>query len=358
MNFPDNLLQDVGESVPGAVAAVLKHNELAYLSSSGAAIWATQTQIRKDSVVHLGSCTKAMTAILICQLIDRKMLSFDTKISDVFASQLSSSSSVTIRQLLNHTSGMVENLDWWLIDKMYNNSMQKIRLQRLEVLLMVLRDPKYIHLSTKSYQYSNVGYVVLGAVIEKLLNVSWEEASQTLIFNPLNMTSAGFGPPADVKGHIQNTIGVRFSPTDVDNPPVMGPAGRVHCSIPDWSKFISEVLHLSRASLGLETDVMHVDRLGVSVNTFQVLLSLSNPAVTYSGGWIIADRSWAGGYCLTHSGSNTAWFATVWIAPHQDTAYLVAINAGGSEASMMANDIVTRLIKKSPPIRNDKCIIQ
>ncbi len=58
-------------------------------------------------------------------------------------------------------------------------------------------------------------------------------------------------------------------------------------------------------------------------------------------GWVVLDNQpWTGGPALTHSGSNTMWFAVVWLAPAKDFAVLVACN----QAAAACNDAVLALI--------------
>ena len=56
------------------------------------------------------------------------------------------------------------------------------------------------------------------------------------------------------------------------------------------------------------------------------------PGLDYAGGWIAVQRTWAGGRALNHSGSNTLWFATVWLAPARNLAFIVATNEGGKNS--------------------------
>ncbi len=57
------------------------------------------------------------------------------------------------------------------------------------------------------------------------------------------------------------------------------------------------------------------------------------------------ERSWANGLALNHSGSNTAWYATIWIAPVRDFAILVATNLGGDTGFKANDQAVTELLK-------------
>ncbi len=66
----------------------------------------------------------------------------------------------------------------------------------------------------------------------------------------------------------------------------------------------------------------------------------------YAKGWIVTERGWAGGTALTHGGSNTLWFATVWLAPEKDMAFFAVTNAGGDSAFKAVDEAVGALIKR------------
>jgi CubicO group peptidase (beta-lactamase class C family) len=178
--------------------------------------------------------------------------------------------------------------------------------------------------------YSNVGYVVLGAIIEKLRAKPWEDVIREKLFDPLGMSSAGFGPPGERDkidqpwGH-QLLLGA-VAPTYSDNRPVMGPAGRVHCSIRDWGKFISLYLDAAQGRPRL-----------VSARMFSELTD-PGPGGDYAGGWMITQRDWGGGTVLTHAGSNGMWFCVAWVAPRRGFALLSAVNIGGDDAAQACDE--------------------
>jgi hypothetical protein len=119
----------------------------------------------------------------------------------------------------------------------------------------------------------------------------------------------------------------------VDNPPVLGPAGTVHCSIQDWSKFIADQLRGERGNGALlkpdTYKTLHTPRFGGN----------------YAFGWGVASRRWAGGVTLTHSGSNTMNFCVVWIAPLRDFAVLAVTNQGDRAAQEATDEAVSALIR-------------
>ena len=154
-----------------------------------------------------------------------------------------------------------------------------------------------------------------------------------LLFGPLGMKSAGFGPPGTREtirepwGHAR--IEGRWSAGQFDNAPALGPAGRVHCSISDWARFLSCYLP-EGPSMGLDETTRR---------------KMVSPEGNYAGGWIIDRRAWAKGIVLTHSGSNTMWFAVVWVAPALDRAFAVVTNSHDKVSRNICDRVVGRLIK-------------
>src|ERR1035441_9720162 len=107
------------------------------------------------------------------------------------------------------------------------------------------------------YEYSNLGYAIAGAITEKITGKSWEQAMRDEVFGPLGMKSVGFGgtgTPGHVDqpwGHYKDGQPVFGNGPSVDNPPVLSPAGRVHCTIQDWARFIADQLRGARGEPAL-----------------------------------------------------------------------------------------------------------
>ena len=180
------------------------------------------------------------------------------------------------------------------------------------------------------YLYSNLGYMVAGAMAEKLTGESWEDLMQARLFAPLDITTAGFGPPGTPGavdqpwGHYPNAMGI-WTPVQYDNPAAVGPAGTVHISIADWAKFIALWLPGQTPAI-----------LGRSV-----LDELLVPdADDYAAGWNVVQREWADGMAIWHDGSNGVWRTVLWIAPERGIAYVAAANA----SDILANDDIFRVL--------------
>ena len=118
----------------------------------------------------------------------------------------------------------------------------------------------------------------------------------------------------------------------VDNPPVMGPAGRVHCTLQDWSCFVADQLRGARGAPAM-----------LKASSYS---TLHTPPFEgdYALGWIVTERDWAGGVALNHTGSNTMNYANVWVAPNRNFAVLVCINQGGDAAFKASDAAASALI--------------
>jgi len=322
--------------LPGLVGAIVVGDRTVAIGAVGIRKVGAPEPMTAGDLIHLGSDTKAMTATLIGKLFESNRLSEKDTMADVFAelrpSMNSEMAKATVAQLLEHTAGLPGNVDWWAIDRTKKSLSAQRRMVVEEVLAKAPVNPP----GTK-YEYSNVGFVILGAILEQKTGKPWEELIANELFKPLGMTTAGFGPPG-TPGKVDQPWGHaikngKLEPLQFDNAPLMDPAGRVHCSISDWGKFVSLYLDPERQK--------------PAVLTAKTIRELTTPGPigTYAGGWIIAKRSWAGGTALTHAGSNTMWYCVVWAAPNRHFAVLSATNVAGQEASKACDDASAALIK-------------
>jgi CubicO group peptidase (beta-lactamase class C family) len=320
--------------LPGLVGAIIHGDKLIALGSTGIRKIGDAAPFLPTDVIHLGSDTKAMTAILIAQLIDKKQIRFDSTMAEIFpnlaANMNPAMAKNTVRNLLDHNAGFPHDLPWGLIASTH----LPLIAQRRMALVEALHDAPVTPIG--SYSYSNVSFVVLGEIIETETGKSWEQMIQQQIFEPLHMDTAGFGPPGTA-GKIDQPWGHiladdKLKAVHYDNLPVMAPAGEVHCSITDWSKFIAEILRSAQGHPTL-----------VKADTFKELIT-PMPGQNYAGGWIVTQRAWARGLAMTHDGNNTTWCCDVWLAPKNNFAVLMATNFGGKGCEKALDDVAGVLI--------------
>lgn len=324
--------------IPGMVGCVLKGNFITAVGAAGVRVDGFPEKVKITDSFHLGSCTKSMTAFLCALLVEEGLLEWDLKVVDLFPELQHTIDpayqSLTLRQLLTHRGGLPANVNYLEIQKEAHND---LILARQIVMERVLAEPPAI--TPGDYLYSNVGYVIAGHMTEKVTGQVWEEQMKDKIFAPLQMFTAGFGAPDDLNVHSQ-PWGHRENGTSVkpgygsDNPETLGPAGTVHSSILDWAKYISLQLLGAEGKPTFLTESSYI--------TLQT--PAPNPPPEYAMGWAVATRPWAKGTVLHHNGSNTYWYAVVWIAPHINTAIMVICNKGGSTASAASDEAIQAII--------------
>ena len=173
---------------------VVKDGDVVYEAAFGMANGQKQIPAAPDTIYHWWSMTKVPTAIAILQLHDAGLLHLDDPVSrylPYFEVTYNGEATlpITIRQLLRHTSGLPDPMPamiGWVHfeDRVFNQT---------ELLKQHL--PQYSQLKFEpdsTSGYSNLGYLVLGAVIEKVSGLSYETYIQDHILAPLGMSDTGF----------------------------------------------------------------------------------------------------------------------------------------------------------------------
>ncbi len=334
--------------LPALAGAVIIDGKTAAWGAAGFRRYSTDVKVTSNDKFHIGSCTKAMTATLVAMLVDRGKLSWNTTLAQALPELAEDMHpgyrAVTVRHLLAHRAGLAPSSRSWPKGKSFmdmHNLPGSATEQRLAYTKMMLAQKPEATPGEK-YVYSNAGYSILGLIAERAMNKPWEELMKEMLFEPLRMTSACFGAmgaPGRIDQPWQHKTEdgklQQIGPGPLsDNPPVLGPAGTVHCSMRHWAAFVAAHLGGPKGKGGL-----------LEPDTFKVL---HNPDFggNYAGGWQITHRQWADGKVLTHTGSNNMNFAVVWMAPKRNFAVLVASNQGNGDVAKACDEAAWTLIKK------------
>ncbi|HEU5054381.1 MAG TPA: serine hydrolase [Hanamia sp.] len=138
------------------------------------------------SIYQLGSVTKQFTSAVILKLQSENKLSVNDKLSKFFPNY-PKGDSITIKQLLSHTSGIYNYTE---DENFMRNEITKSKTREQ---MMALFENKPLNFSPgTTWSYSNSNYSILGYIIEKVTNKSYEEMVREFIFNPLKMNHSGF----------------------------------------------------------------------------------------------------------------------------------------------------------------------
>lgn len=311
--------------------------------------------VQRDDCFHIGSCTKLMTAALFATFVEEGLISFDTQLKDVFPELAIHSllKRVTMEKLLCHRSGIASDFS---MEELFDIvSMTEDVVEQREIITQRILRMKPASLSYQENLYSNNGYILLGAVLEKISGESWETLIRWRIFNPLGMKTAGFGAAAKGCDKIcqpwhhaekhgkpypidQNNTFEQYKEGYVsDNPAFYGPAGTVHCSIYDLLLFLEDQFRGYKHGKGkLFSQKMYQDLFDASQDSFSC------------GGWKKLDDD-----LFNFSGSNNYNYMLIMFTPqHRFGAVSVTNFAGfyscrGFDATSEALTTILNTVKYS-----------
>jgi beta-N-acetylhexosaminidase len=192
-----------GKTFPGGVLAIGLRDQL-LLHPFGTLSYAKNSpRVREDTVYDAASLTKpVVTSTAAMILVERGLLDRNAPISRYLpewnrGSQPDWRSKATIQELLEHSAGLPAHKDYFLTAK-----------NRQAVLASIFAEPLEYQPGTKIV-YSDLGFILLGNIVERLTGFSLDQFAENEIFQPLGMKDSLFNPPAAIKN--------RIAPTEFDS---------------------------------------------------------------------------------------------------------------------------------------------
>ncbi len=325
-------------SVPAIGGAYIEGSEVMEQFALGNRVEGDSTPVLMSDRWHIGSVTKSFTSTLAAKLIELGYMDWDMRISDVFEVNEYNQkyADVTLEQLLSHTGGIhgeIMDVQGWLD---YFTSTEDILIQRS------MLANKLMHMSGNQigdFNYSNGGYVIAGTMIERVMNINWEELLSEYILMPLGINDVQFGAPYDGTKNSQpyghdliNGDWHPVSPNDPfsDNPTAMGPAGTLSMSMD------SLILYTMAHITGVSGQSTLLDQA-----SFEKLHS-KMPGTNYAMGWFIDGTN------IYHMGSNTMWYAHIGIDFGTKTVGVIAVtNVGGDRGVAVTDNIINVLLDRN-----------
>ncbi len=177
---------------PGAAALVIKDGKVLYRKAYGQADIELNVPIDPDMVFRLGSITKQFTAVCILMLMEQGKLTLQDEITKFLPDYPTQGKIITVEHLLTHTSGI----------KSYTGMPEWLPLWRkdftVKELVDFFKNQPMDFAPGERWSYSNSGYILLGAIIEKASGMTYEEFLQKNIFGPLGMKHSYYGNIAPI----------------------------------------------------------------------------------------------------------------------------------------------------------------
>ena len=308
--------------IPGLSMAVLENGKIIYSKAYGYANLANASPVTADHKFQIGSITKSFTAVAVMLLVEEGKIKLDEPIATYIGPVPAAWAPMTVRHLLNHTSGLQEDPDSagmrHLLDRFPDTDAHYLELVKNIPLLSA---------PGKSYSYSNIGFNILGFVIGKASGKSYGEFFQERIFTPLKMSSTRIMHRDDslgtmATGYIKNGAAIE--------PDTMKKEHSRHLLSRAASGIESTALDLAKFEAALHDGVLpsQASRTEMWTNS-AVAQAASVPgdaSVYYGLGWFLSTVD---GYRkVYHSGGMPAYSSDFIRYPQQGISVIVLTNQG------------------------------
>ncbi|HEY2985427.1 MAG TPA: serine hydrolase domain-containing protein, partial [Jatrophihabitantaceae bacterium] len=314
---------------PSLVGAVVRDGTPVWIAARGDVDGSEPTS---DTQYRIGSISKMFVAVLVMRLRDEGRLD----LADPLGAHLPGTAvgDLRIAALLAHTSGLASESagPWWERTPGQADIAEALGQQPMRL-------P-----AGRQFHYSNPGYGVLGALVERLRGEPWDVVLQREVLDPLSMTRTTLMPQAPhARGWAVHPWADVVLSEPAEDARAMAPAGQLWSTVDDLCRWAAFLAAGDDAVLGADT-----------------LAEMRRPASP------IDDDAWTGGYGLGvqllrtggrmlsgHTGSMPGFVATVWVSVEERLAGLAMANAtSGPLIGTIAADLIRIVAEHEPPIPN------
>lgn len=340
---------------PAMAVAVVRSAGVVARAAVGATVHDGTADVGPAHRFHVGSVTKSLTALLLARCVEDGRLHYAMTVRDVLphVAIRREYAAVTLHDLLTSRAGIIPFQQLALEDPAHVEMLEHVipsktldaRLQRQRVTEYALAQAPVCTPGTAAI-YSNVGWAVLGHVVETTLDQPFELALAQRVLAPLRMDGARVGgwpsspdEPHQPRGHYVEPDGLR--PQSLDDAYVlrawMNPSGGVSCTIDDLAAYALDVLR----GLGGEGRLLpaqsyataHAPQVTERASTMYQGMR-SRARVTYGYGWGLQELR--GARLSIADGSAGTFYARVAVLPALDVAFAGFTNAGDGVGALDA----------------------
>jgi CubicO group peptidase (beta-lactamase class C family) len=363
----DTLLRPILDQfdLPAVAAAAVKDGRLLASGAVGTRRHGADRPVTIGDRFHIGSNTATLTALLAAMFVEADRIDWDSTPADVFPELAATMDphlrDVTLEQLLSHSSGISGDAYWNLVDQSFHadtgDNLEELRYG-------IVRQLVTMKLAAKPgtrFDPAPMGYVLVGAMLERLGGHTWEELLAERVFDPLGLRTAGFGPQASL-GRVDAPLGhLAFDdrpPKPVlagphgDSPLVIGPATTVHMSVLDfaaWAGWAAGQGWRDPALVSPHT-MQRMHTPVIETHPHALAPSGAHGAGGFGLGWGMTTLPFAPGRrFVAYSGSNAKNLADIMLLPERDFAMVAMTNISGQKAAAGLRDVARVLYERLGP---------
>ena len=323
------------KTVIGVAAGYAVDGKTIGASAAGYADKKTGKEFELETTVRMGSIAKPMTALAAMQLVEQGLLNLDAPIQTYIPDYPKQpKTQITTRHLLSHTSGIAG----------YKNGKESnttVNYPTLYDALSLFKDRELLFEPGTQFSYTTYGYTVIGAIIEKVSEQTFEEYMQKNIWDSVKMTNTGvdkFG----IKLHNESELYTRNNgkgkakEAKENNLSNRIPAGGFYTTIGDMLKFGNGVINHSFVK---ET----------TLNLMRQHHSLEKENNAYGFGWFLYAPKPNEGGIIGHTGGQTGNTSFLFIVPSKKAVSIILANTSRAQSSVnpIANELLNLSLKSS-----------
>lgn len=325
------------DNIPGMAVAVVQAGEIIYLNGLGVASLDTQLPVTLQTIFDLASVSKSFTALGVLLLRDDGLIDLDAPVKQYlpdFKMDDPRASEITVRQLLNQTSGLPGEFSAPLIFQDGEAAMQQVIASTSR--LRLNREPG------SSFEYADINYCLLGALVERISGTTFENYMQQRIFTPLGMENTTLYP--DIAAALDRADGHQplYGGVVVRNMPIYRgalPVGWVMSCAEDMARWL--IVHLNNGYVDAEQvfPAATIEEAHKQTVSFEE----NGREMGYGMGWFI-DNTDADASLVWHGGDTPNFTADMFLLPQYQAGIVVMVNSqactsGHSIAPGVANII-------------------
>jgi CubicO group peptidase (beta-lactamase class C family) len=333
-------------NAPGAAVLVVSNGKPVFRRGYGVTDLRPRTLISPVTDFRLASFSKQFTATCIMLLVHDGKLHYEDHLTDVFPEFPAYGKSITVRNLLNHTSGLPDYEE--ILMKQYPNTPDDKIPQILDagVLKSLEQQTAGQFPPGSKWQYSNSGYAVLAMIVEKASGEPFGQFLHDRIFAPLKMNSTlayekGKNEvPHRAYGHTKEKDGTWRETDQSPTSAVLGDGG-IYTSIDDlekWDRALREHTLLSEAEM--QPALTPVEPTGGPAK-FQ-----SGKTLSYGFGWFLGP--YQGHRRMYHGGETIGFLTTIQRFPDDNLTVIVLANRTDVDPEALALKVADLYLTKKP----------
>jgi D-alanyl-D-alanine carboxypeptidase len=315
---------------PGAAILIARGDQVVFRAARGRAEIELDVPLSPDHVFRIASVTKIFTAASIMKLAEVGKLSLDDALAR-YLPDIPNAEHITIRQLLNHTAGISD-----VATRPQPGPGRRDLDSATRVAEIGTRAPRFA--PGTSWSYSNAGYILLGAVIEKVTGEPWHATLQTQFLQPLGLTRTRYGD-------LLSLIPGRAAGYTTDGRPrAVRNADFVSASIPDSAgALVSTVDDLLRWVRALATG------RAIGRASFEQMVSPTPLAVSDRYGLGVYIWQVRGETMVGHTGQIPGFASVVGYLPERDITVIALGNDDSFDARLMGRRLAAIALGKPYP---------